>query len=194
MVRGRLDRKGRAGQAAPAMNRTTWHCHIAVSLDGMIARRDGSFDWLEGYTAEDYGIGPFLAGVDAILMGRGSYDAMRAMGEWPYAGKRTTVVTGHPAEAPPADVEFRAGPLEAIVAEIEARGTRLAWAFGGGQLIRGLVAIGRLDVLEMAVIPIVLGGGIPLFPEGTRETPLRLRHSEAKAGGALHLVYDLPRA
>jgi dihydrofolate reductase len=176
------------------MPRTTWHCHVAISLDGMIARPDGAFDWLERYPAEDFGIEAFMAGVDAILMGRGSYDAMNGMGEWPYPGRPATVVTSRPPDAAPPGVEFRAGPLDAVVEEIESRGTRRGWVFGGGQLLRGMLAIGKLDVLEMAVIPIVLGQGIPLFPPGTKETPLRLRHCEARAGGALHLVYDLPRA
>lgn len=63
------------------MPKTIWHCHIAMSLDGRIARTDGSFDWLEGHPAEEFGIEAFVEGVDAILMGRGTYDAVRGMGE-----------------------------------------------------------------------------------------------------------------
>jgi len=60
------------------MGDTIWHCHLAVSLDGKIARPDGSVDdWLADYPAEDFGIDTFLAGVDAILMGRGTYEAVR---------------------------------------------------------------------------------------------------------------------
>jgi dihydrofolate reductase len=191
MVPGRLDRKGRAGQGAPPMPRPTWHCHIAISLDGRIARQDGSYDWLEGYPAEAFGIEAFMAGLDAIVMGRASYEALRGAGDWPYPGIRTTVVTSRPLGAAPPGVEARSGPLPAIAAEIDARQPRLVWAFGGGQLLRGLIGIGRLDVLEMAVIPVVLGEGIPLFPPGTPETRLALRRCEPKAGGALHLVYGV---
>ena len=81
------------------MDGTICHCHIAVSLDGKIARPDGSVDdWLAAdYPAEDFGFDAFLAGVDAILMGRGSYEAVRRHGDWPYPGKPTTVMTTRPA-------------------------------------------------------------------------------------------------
>ncbi len=63
---------------------TIFHCHIAVSLDGRIARPDGATDWLmDQAPPEEFGVDAFMAGVDAILMGRGTYDAVRAMGEWP---------------------------------------------------------------------------------------------------------------
>jgi dihydrofolate reductase len=173
---------------------TRFHCHVAVSLDGMIARADGSFDWLEGFPAEEFGLEPFLAGVDAILMGRATYDAVRGMGgDWPHPGKPCFVVTSRPLPDAPAEAEARPGDLAAVVAEMEARGFGLVWAEGGGQLIRGLLALGRLDVLEMALIPVALGQGIPLFPPGTPETRLRLRQADPKPGGALHLVYDIAR-
>ncbi|MCO6419181.1 dihydrofolate reductase family protein [Siccirubricoccus sp. KC 17139] len=174
------------------MARTIWHCHLAVSLDGRIARPDGSVDWLADYPAEDFGFESFLAGVDAILMGRGTYDAVRRMGDWPYPGKPTLVLTSRPLDDPPEGVEAHAGDAAAIAAACEARGYRRVWIEGGGQVIRAMIAIGKLDVLEMAVIPIILGEGIPLFPPGTAELRLRLRHCEARAGGALHLVYERP--
>ena len=77
----------------------------------------------------------------------------------------------------------------AVADELEGRGYRKIGVEGGGQLIRGLIAIGRLDVLEMAIIPLVLGDGIPLFPAGTPELPLSLVKCEPKSGGALHVVY-----
>lgn len=169
---------------------TIWHCHIAVSLDGHIARPDGSVDWLAEYPAEEFGFETFLAGVDAILMGRATYEAVRRLGDWPHPGKPTVVVTSHALPDRPDGVEARSGDLSTIVAELEERGLRRVWIEGGGQLLRGMLAIGRLDVLEMAVIPIVLGDGIPLFPAGTPETTLRLVRCEAKPSSALHLVYE----
>jgi dihydrofolate reductase len=172
---------------------TVWHCHVAVSLDGKIARPDGSVDdWLVAdHRPEDFGFEAFLAGVDAILMGRGTYDAVRRMGDWPYPGKPTVVLTTRPLDDfAPAGVEARSGDVAAVAAELEERGCRRVWIEGGGRVLRSMIAIGRLDVLEMAVIPIVLGDGVPLFPEGTGELRLRLVSCEAKAKGALHLVYE----
>jgi dihydrofolate reductase len=172
--------------------RAVFHCHIAVSLDGRIARPDGAFDWLEGFPPDAFGFDAFYAGVDAILMGRATYDVVRAMGEWPYPGKPAVVVTHRTlADAPPG-VEARSGDIAAIAAEMAVRGHRRIWVEGGGQVIRQMLAAGRLDVLEMALIPRVLGAGLPLFPDGTPETALRLVSSAARAGGALHLVYERP--
>lgn len=174
------------------MGKTIWHCHIAVSLDGKIARPDGTVDdWLAAdCPAEDFGFDRFFAEIDAILMGRGTYDAIRRSGAWPYLGKPTIVATGRPLIEPPDGVEARSGDMSEIAAEIERRGCRRVWIEGGGRIVRSMIAIGKLDVLEMAVIPIVLGDGIPLFPPGTGELKLRLVRAEAKAKGALHLLYE----
>lgn len=175
------------------MPKTVWHCHIAMSLDGKIARADGSFDWLEGHPAEEFGIEAFLESVDAILMGRGTYDAVRHMGEWPYPDKAVIVMTGRPLVDAPPGVEARSGDLAAVAAELERRGYAKVWVEGGGQVIRGMIAAGKLDVLEMAIVPIVLGDGIPLFPPGTPELRLALRSCAPRSGGALHVVYQALR-
>lgn len=169
---------------------TLFHCHVAMSLDGMIARPDGSFDWLDGYPPDAFGFDAFYAGVDAILMGRGTYDVVRRMGEWPYPGKPVTVVTRRPLDGAPPLVEGRNGDMAAIAAEMERRGLARVWVEGGGEVVRQMLAIGKLDVLELALIPRVLGAGIPLFPGGTPETGLRLVSAAPREGGAVHLLYE----
>lgn len=177
------------------MTGTVWHCYIAASLDGKIARADGGIDdWLVAeYPVDEFGYDAFYASVDAILMGRGTYEAVRGLGGWPYAGKPTTVMTTRPLRDPPPDVEARSGDLSAVAEELEGRGCRRVWILGGGQVIRSMIAIGRFDVLEMALIPRVLGDGVPLFPEGTEDLRLRLVMCEAKTKGALHLLYERMR-
>jgi dihydrofolate reductase len=174
------------------MAATVWHCHIAASLDGKIARPDGSVDdWLaKDYPAEDFGFDAFLDAVDAILMGRRSYDVLRRHGDWPYPGKPTIVVTTRPLPDPPGGAQARGGDMAGIAAEMENRGHRRVWIFGGGEILRSMIAIGKLDVLELALIPTVLGEGVPLFPPGTGALDLRLVKCERKAKGALHLVYE----
>ncbi|NGM46421.1 dihydrofolate reductase [Rhodobacter sp. SGA-6-6] len=169
---------------------TVWHCHIAVSLDGKIARPDGGVeDWLVAdYPPEGLGFEEFYAGVGAILMGRGTYDAAAGQ-DWPYAGKAVTVLTSRPLEAPPPGVRVRSGDLAAVAAELEAEGHGTVWVEGGGQVIRGMMAIGKLDILEMAVIPIILGDGIPLFPPGTPELKLELDFARPWRKGAIHVKY-----
>jgi dihydrofolate reductase len=160
-----------------------------MSLDGKIARPDGSFDWLMPYSPQEFGIDAYRAEIDAVVMGRDTYEIERTMPEWPHA-KPVIVVTRRPLEAAPPLVEARSGDLLAVAGELSARGYRKIGVEGGGQLIRGLIAIGRLDVLEMAIIPLVLGDGIPLFPAGTPELALDLVKCEPKSGGALHVVYE----
>jgi dihydrofolate reductase len=172
------------------MSKTIWHCHLAMSLDGKIARDDGSFDWLEPYPPQEFGIEAFVASIDAIVMGRATYEIERAMGEWRHPGKPTFVVTSRPLVDPPPLVEARSGDLSALADELEGRGCRRVGVEGGGQLVRGMIAIGKLDVLEMAIIPLVLGEGIPLFPPGTPALRLRLISCQARSGGALHAVYE----
>ena len=172
------------------MTGTIWHCHVAISPDGKIARTDGSFDWLELYPPQEFGIEAFPAHLDAVLMGRSTYEIDRRITECPHTGKSTVVVTSRPLADPPPLVEARPGDLLAIADELERRGCRKVGIEGGGQLIRGMIAIGKLDILEMAIIPLVLGEGIPLFPPGTPELPLRLAKCEQKSGGALHVVYE----
>jgi dihydrofolate reductase len=182
-------REGVPGQGVCDVTKPIWHCHIAMSLDGKIARPDGSFDWLMPYPPQEFGIDAFAASLDAVVMGRATYEIERAMTEWPHPAMPTYVVTSRPLVDPPPLVEARAGDLSGLADEFEKRGYRKIGVEGGGQLIRGLVAIGRLDVLEMALIPLVLGDGIPLFPPGTRELPLRMVKCEPKGRGALHIVY-----
>jgi dihydrofolate reductase len=171
------------------MPHTIWHCHIAVSLDGRIARADGSFDWLEPYPPQEFGIAAFTAAIDAIVMGRATYEIERGMGEWRHPGKRVFVVTSRPLVDPPPLVEARSADLVALADELERSGCRKVGIEGGGQLIRGLIGIGKLDVLEMAIIPLVLGEGILLFPVGTPELKLRLISCQVRGRGALHVVY-----
>lgn len=172
------------------MTKTIWHCHIAVSLDGKIARPDGSFDWLMDYPPQEFGIDAFLAEVDAIVMGRATYETVRGFGDWPHPDIPTFVVTGRPLVDPPQRVEARPADFAALAAELEGKGARRVWVEGGGQVIRGMMAVGKLDVLEMALLPLVLGDGIPLFPEGTPGLGLRLVKCDRRSGGALHLVYE----
>ncbi|WP_333815296.1 dihydrofolate reductase family protein [Tabrizicola sp.] len=168
---------------------TVWHCHIAVSLDGKIARPDGGIDWLVAdYTPEGLGFEDFYADVGAILMGRGTYDAIAGQ-DWPYADKAVTVLTSGPLDELPSGVRARSGALAAVAAELEAEGHGTIWVEGGGQVIRDMIGLGKLDILEMAVIPIILGGGIPMFPPGTPELKLDLEFARPWRKGAIHLKY-----
>ena len=100
------------------MTEPIWHCHLAMSLDGKIARPDGSFDWLMPYPPQEFGIDAFHAEIDAVVMGRATYEIERGMAEWPHAGKPVFVVTSRPIEAAPPLVEARSAISPDIADEL----------------------------------------------------------------------------
>jgi dihydrofolate reductase len=169
---------------------TIWHVHAAVSLDAKLARPDGAVDWLADYPPDDaLGFAQFLASVDAILMGRDTYEAVRRLGDWPHPDKPTIVLTHRPLPDAPPGVETRSGDLARVATEMENARYRRVWIEGGGVVVRDMIALGKLDILELAVIPVVLGNGIPLFPDGTGESKLVLDAAKPWIKGAVHLVY-----
>lgn len=170
---------------------TIWHFNAAVSLDMKLARPDGSVDWLADYPPDGADFATFLDSVDLILMGRDTYEAVIAYGGaagWPYPGKETVVMTSRPLEGAPAEVSTRRD-LAATAAEIEGRGVGRVWIEGGGRLLAALAQLDKVDVVELAVIPVVLGAGIPAFPDGGPERWLKLKSAKPWIRDALWLVY-----
>jgi dihydrofolate reductase len=149
---------------------------IATSLDGFIARADGTFDWLPPPAAdEDYGFGPFMESVDALVVGRKTYEIALGLGGWPY-GKRLVVVLSSRSidfsVAQGANVEQMAGEPAEIIAKLAARDLHRLYVDGGITIQRFLRA-GCIDRLIITRVPILLGNGIPLFGALARDLPLR---------------------
>lgn len=161
---------------------------FAMSLDGFIARPDGSFDWLDDYPADaDFDFDSFLASVSGIVMGRGSYDAARRDGRWDYAKWPCVIATSRPVENLPDNAEMLAGTPAELVARLRGRGADgRIWMFGGGELARQFLDAGLLDTIEAGIIPIVLGAGIPAFGGAQPERWLDLDFAKPLANGAIH--------
>ncbi len=161
--------------------------YIATSLDGYIARRDGRLDWLAAVQqpGEDYGYARFAETVDVVVLGRGTYDTVQGFDAWPYSGKRVIVLTHRPADPRHGEELFGGDPAE-LVARLAADGHRRAYV-DGGRVIQQFLAAGLLDDLTISIIPVVLGGGIPLF-EGS-ERALALDGVEAFPSGLVQLRY-----
>lgn len=139
---------------------------IASTLDGFIARPDGSFDFLESVErpGEDYGYAEFMKTVDVLVVGRSTYDVVLAMPAWPWQDKRVVVLTTRPAEARPG-VSFHNGPLSELKQQLAAEGLKHAYVDGGRVIQQGLDA-DVIDDLTISLIPMRLGAGIPLFGTG----------------------------
>lgn len=166
---------------------------IATSLDGFIARRDGSFDWLRivEEAGEDYGFAAFYAGVDALLFGRATWDVACGLPDWPYAGKRVAVMSARPREGRHGET-FHAGDPAAALDLLGREGLRHVYA-DGGSVVSQLLAADRVDALTVSVIPLVLGDGIRLFQGTLPERRLALRSARSYRSGLVQLRYDRDR-
>lgn len=141
---------------------------IATSLDGYIARPDGGLDWLGIVNApgEDYGYAEFAATVDAIILGRSTYDIVRGFGPdaWQYKGKRVIVLTNRPGDSVHGE-EFVTGNAADLAGTLRRDGHQRIYV-DGGQVIRQFMAAGLVDDYTISLIPVILGDGIRLFDKG----------------------------
>jgi dihydrofolate reductase len=163
---------------------------IATSLDGFIARRDGSIDWLSivQTPGEDYGYARFFADVDALVMGRGTYDTVRGFPSWPYGGKRCVVLT-HDPPSPVHGEQFHTGSPVPLLEQLHAEGVRRVYV-DGGAVIRQFLAADLIDDITLSIIPVLLGDGIRLFDDGGPGKRLRLEASQAFPSGLVQLRYQ----
>ncbi len=168
---------------------------IAASLDGFIARTDGSLDWLSlvEMPGEDYGYAKFAASIDALIMGRNTYDTALGFPSWPYAGKRVIVLTSRPFEPKHGEEQRSAADLPALVDELRTDGVNRAY-IDGGNVIRQFLGAGLVDDLTLSIIPIVLGSGTSLFGGLGREMVLELESTQSWRSGLAQLRYRAKRS
>ena len=163
---------------------------IATSLDGFIARANGELDWLPAGGGEEHGYDAFIATVDALVIGRKTYETVLSFDTWPYGGKPVYVLsTSALAPAPPgAAVEHLSGAPAEIVAQLAARGVGHVYV-DGGITIQGFLEAGLIQRLIITRIPVLLGGGIPLFGALTRDIVLRHVGTRQYASGLVQSEY-----
>lgn len=162
---------------------------FAQSLDGFIARPDGSYDWLADHPADaDYDFAGFMDSLGGIVMGRGSYDAAAA-GDWAYGRWPVAVATTRPLTDAPDGVQAVNGGPAALLDNLRERGvTGPVWLFGGGVLARQFLDAGLLDVVEYGLIPVVLGEGLQAFPgTGANDAWMDLEFARPLKTGAVHM-------
>ena len=168
--------------------------YIAASLDGYIAKADHSLDWLYAVEGDggDNGFGAFYAGIGSLVMGRGTYDElMKTVDAYPHAEKPSYVLTRSNRPAEPG-ITYTSEPIATLVPRLKKESNGDVWLVGGGQLVRDFLSADLIDRLDLAVIPNVLGSGIPLFPEGTPPRAFRLTGSE-RIGQIAMLHYEVKR-
>ena len=148
---------------------------IGVSVDGFIARRDGALDFLPPGGGEPHGYEEFIAGVDALVIGRKTYETVLAFNEWPYGVKPVFVLSTRAITAAPAGalVEHMSGEPAEILSQLAARGIKHVYV-DGGVTIQRFLAAALIQRLIITRVPVLIGEGIPLF--GPLPHDVRLRH------------------
>jgi dihydrofolate reductase len=155
--------------------------YIATSVDGFIAREDGSIDWLpvgDSNSDEDYGYQDFINSVDALVMGRNTYELVRSFGSWPYGDKPVIVLTTRPLEIPEDlshTVTIMSGSPVEIVQRLAERGNKHLY-IDGGKTIQDFIREGMIQTLIITRIPVLIGSGLPLF--GAVPNDIKLLHRE----------------
>jgi dihydrofolate reductase len=155
------------------MNATVF---VGTSLDGFIARTNDALDFLPAGGGEDHGFTEFLASVDAVVMGRRTFEVVLTFGTWPYGTKPVVVLSSRPfdiPEFPGAAIERMSGTPAEIVARLAARGMAHIYV-DGGITIQRFLAAGLIQRLVVTRVPVLIGSGIPLF--GPLPHDVRLRH------------------
>jgi dihydrofolate reductase len=153
---------------------------VGTSLDGFIARLNGDFDFLPAGGGEPHGYDEFIASVEAIVIGRNTFDKVMTFPEWPYGKKRVVVLSSRPIDVsavPGAVLEQMSGAPTEIVGRLAATGVRHAYIDGGITLQRFLRE-GLIQRLIITRVPVLVGEGIPLFAHLPHD--VRLEHVMTK--------------
>lgn len=176
--------------------------HMAASLDGFIARRDGRVDWLEasdeytaGETLEPQFVEAFLKTIDCYVMGSRTYETalgFEAEGfGWAYADKPAFVLTSRDLPRTRDTVKFHSGDLVQLVESQLRHAFRSIWIVGGGQVCGDCLRLGLVDEVRFSILPILIGEGISFFEKLDQDVPLHLTEVKAYKSGTVGLRYDV---
>ena len=166
---------------------------LGISLDGYIARRDGSVDFL--FMPKDYSMGPFFKTIDTAIMGRKTYEIAKAMGGGGYGGKMATYVMSR--TLPPGEREGMAFTQESpttLVSRVRKQKGKHIWMMGGGELAREFLRADLIDELYLGIVPVLIGEGIPLFPSGFPQRNFALLENKSYSRGLIALRYERVRS
>lgn len=171
--------------------------YIATSLDGFIARKDGALDWLPGSDGvegdEDYGFHAFFATIDCLVMGRNTYEMACKFHEWPYHGKRVMVLSRqfplHPQRLAEG-VEGTAMAPKELLQYVADAGAKQVYV-DGGKTIQSFLREHLIQELTITQVPILIGGGMPLFGPLTQDIQLAHVSTSTFANGFVQSKYTV---
>ncbi len=178
--------------------------HMAASLDGFIARRDGNVDWLEtsdhfegGDTLTSESVAEFLRTIDCYVMGSRTYETAlefeaKGLG-WAYGDTPTFVLTSRTLRPIRSTVEFYSGDLARLIRGRLQPRFRSIWCVGGGQVAAACLRLGLADEVRYSIVPVLIGDGIPFFPGLDRDVALHLLEATPYTSGIVELRYEVRR-
>ena len=165
---------------------------VGVSVDGFMARPDGALDFLPAGGGEPHGYEEFMATVDALVIGRHTYETVLGFDAWPYGSKRVFVLSTHVLASPPADaaVEHLSGTPKDVACMLAERGVRHAY-IDGGMTIQGFLREGLIQRLIVTRVPVLIGSGIPLFGALPHDVALKHIATRHYASGLVQSEYEV---
>lgn len=159
-----------------------------MSLDGYIADPKGGYDWIVIDPEIDFDA--MFRGFDTVLMGRKSYDAAVKQGGYGMPDKKTYVFSRTLRQQDCPEATVSADLKKTVTALKKEKKGKDLWLFGGGELFRSMLDLGLVDAIEVAVIPVLLGAGLPFLPSPATRAQLRLtKHKIYKKTGTILLTY-----
>jgi dihydrofolate reductase len=164
---------------------------VGVSIDGFLAREDGRFDFLAPFEGHDHGYVDFMRTIDALVVGRATYDTVLAFAEWPWTGKRVVVLTHRPIEARHGETAH-AGALAPLAARLAAEGVRRVY-LDGGIAIRQALEEDLIDDMTISTVPRTIGAGRPLFGGTAGTVAWTLASASTYSNGIAQARYERAR-
>ena len=163
---------------------------VAMSLDGYIAGPNGEADWI--VIDSDVNFAELWAQFDTLLMGRRTYEAAIArLGKASFQGMKTFVVSRTLRQDDHSEATILSELSQDWLKALRAQTGKEIWLMGGGELFRFLLEMDAVDTIEVSVIPVLLGGGVPLLPPPAQRTKLSLSDHRIYRSGQLSLIYDV---
>jgi dihydrofolate reductase len=160
---------------------------VACSLDGYIADAEGGADWIVEEPGIDFA--ELFAQFDTLLMGRVTYESMTRHGTDGFWGKKVLVFSRTLRQEDHPEVEVVSDRTEERVRELRSEPGKDIWLFGGGELFRSLLDLGLVDTVEPAIIPVLVGGGVPFLPSPAVQKRLKLTGHRVFPSGIVCVEY-----